>query len=208
MKILAFDRELAAWSAEMAGALASDDLPAQAPAACAVITDSATLRPREPMFVPDFARGWQLMVAPALTVQRLGKWIAPRFASRYVGDFRLCVRLLPPDGAYPLGALETNFDGALAWGRPRPAEELRAGGFLTLSASLSADPAIQHELTLRWADMRFDETIALASRYMTLKTGDVIIPCRTPLLFPVLTGTRLCVTAAGDADPDINLKIK
>lgn len=206
MKILAFERDYGDWTEAMAQALACDSVPAEAPVASAVITDSATLRPHEPLFVPDFARGWILMVQPALTVNRLGKWIAPRFARRYMGDFRLCARLMPPAGRSAAGALETSFDGALAWGYPRPAADV-FDRELTVTASLDdGSPAM--EVTLRWEDLRLEESVALASRYMTLKTGDVILPCRTPLCFPAIAGTRLSASYGLSAEPDLNLKIK
>lgn len=206
MKILAFDRFPAASDSAMERLTGGGTIaPGEAPA-CTVITDSATLRPHEPLFVPDFAEGWVLEVLPSVTVERLGKWIAPRFARRYFGDFRLCARLLPPSGSVPASALETNFDGALAWGRPHSAQELYDTE-LSVSASLS-DGSCRHVFTFGWKELHAEETLALASRYMTLKTGDVIIPCRTSLRFPAVAGTRLQVSLGSADTLDINLKIK
>ena len=53
------------------------------------------------------------------------------------------------------------------------------------------------ELTLGSDNMLIDETIALVSRYMMLKTGDVILPCRSGLHVKAAIGERLTATLNG-----------
>ena len=209
MKILTFDRLNTQWGRELEEALAADIPCAAAAVGCSVITDSATLRPHEPLFVPDYARGWMLEVQPAITVERLGKWIAPRFAKRYFGDFLLCVRLVTPEGAMPGNALELNADGALALGMRVPVAVVAdSGSPVCVEATLTPGDAAPLTLDLAWEDLHAEELLALASRYMTMKTGDIIIPCRTALRFPASVGTRLTVTCSGFDAPAVNLKIK
>ena len=54
--------------------------------------------------------------------------------------------------------------------------------------------------------LHMDDTVALASRFMMLKTGDIIVPCRTPLHVTPVPGTRVSATLNGV--PVIDLKIR
>jgi hypothetical protein len=130
MKIFRIDRPLQQWPDAATKALLSSDeatlncLPAR------LIADSAVNRNDRPAFVPDFAReGWQVEVRPAIHIGRLGKYIAPRFAYRYVDQISLVAILTPTEqtrrqnqlaDVNPLSALYDSFDGALTAGLPFP----------------------------------------------------------------------------------------
>ena len=51
-----------------------------------------------------------------------------------------------------------------------------------------------------------DSTIALASRFMTLRTGDIISLCRTPLRTEPVVGSSLTATLNGREI--LNLKLR
>lgn len=202
MKILAVERMAGEWPSEAASALFSAEVANPGCLAVTLMTDSAAVRRGMPMFIADFATEWELEVLPFLSIGRLGKSIPPRFAGRYIDGCGLAVRAVPPltssSGCVP-GALAVNFDGALAPGEKLPVEqlcqdvvEIEAEGFG--SVRLCRD------------DMRVDETVSLISRYMMLKTGDIILPCRTGLRVPVGLDTRLDCRLNGLQA--ISLKIK
>lgn len=161
-----------------------------------LIADSAVVRRGMPLFVPDFAMDWVLEIVPAVVICRLGKSIPVRFAHRYYREIGVMGRLVPKDGL-PEGALACGFDGALCM-----------GGFYGLPDdgvwSVIVDG--KEELTLGREELGIDECVALVSRYMMLKTGDIIIPCRTGLRVGVELGIRVAATLNGEKA--MGLKIK
>ena len=120
MKIFRVNRRVGEWPREAEEALRT---PYGAPLRALdvnVLADSAANRNNRPMFVPDFAReGWVVEVLPAVRIGRLGKFIAPRFAHRYIQDILLTAFLHQPDGD-PVAPLACLFDGALTLGDPIP----------------------------------------------------------------------------------------
>ena len=125
--------------------------------------DSSLLNGRKPMFRPDWTN--ELSVTPCLIVRisRLGKEIAPRFAERY----------------YDALALGADFTALDAW---REAVEsgaswTRAIAFdysLAIGAWLEKAEDIQAAREQREWLMTVEEAIAEASRYMTIRQGDLI----------------------------------
>lgn len=201
MKALAVERGFGIWNAEASAAVYSDRVAQPWCLPVTLLTDSAFVRKGMPLFVPDFAMGWELEIVPCLTVCRLGKTIPARFARRYLGEIGLVGRLLPPEaeaGSATLTALASNFDGALCLGERFAIDGTDAGITISLDGV--------GEISLSAEDMNLENTIALLSRYMILKTGDLILPCRTGLRVSARPGAK--VKATLDGKPALNLKIK
>jgi len=195
MKILAVERTWNEWSLSPE---ATDGyaIPSPLPMPVSIATDSALVRPGMPMFLPDFTRGWQLHIYPYIVTDHLGKSIPARFAHRYYKGIGLAARLLPPAESGSrrsfLNALTSNFDGAIAPGIPDvPAYDPGDAPTLTIRAN-GGEP-----LTLDHATLHADESIALISRYMTLKTGDMILLCDTGITVPAEPDTTLDATLNG-----------
>ncbi|MDY4810718.1 MAG: hypothetical protein SO168_01440 [Muribaculaceae bacterium] len=255
MKIFRVNRRVGEWPREAEEALRT---PYGAPLRALdvnVLADSAANRNNRPMFVPDFAReGWVVEVLPAVRIGRLGKFIAPRFAHRYIQDILLTAFLHQPDGD-PVAPLACLFDGALTLGDPIPnsafcnphsseassadaAAIYRAPttGTLHIEASLAplshgaASPASDAAPISRGAAadaatiiadvdieaLRLPETIALLSRYCTLKSGDLILPASAAITFPALLNHQLtaactapsCTASATTAAPCLMTRLK
>lgn len=255
MKIFRVNRRVGEWPREAEEALRT---PYGAPLRALdinVLADSAANRNNRPMFVPDFAReGWVVEVLPAVRIGRLGKFIAPRFAHRYIQDILLTAFLHQPDGD-PVAPLACLFDGALTLGDPIPnsafcnphsseassadaAAIYRAPttGTLHIEASLAplshgaASPASGAAPISRGAAadaatiiadvdieaLRLPETIALLSRYCTLKSGDLILPASAAITFPALLNHQLtaactapsCTASATTAAPCLITRLK
>lgn len=202
MKTIVFHCPLGSWFPGFESALGADRVADPCSIPCTVIADSANVRPRTPLFVPDFAGEWRLRVAVAAVVGRLGKSIEPRFAYRYVAGVRF-VAMLMPGADVSASGIAASFDGALALGPELETDEADCPSVDVVHPSL---PAGRANVALPPLRPLFDSAIALASRYMTLKTGDLIIP---GFLEPEVSpeqDTRLMVSRA-----DINvldLKIK
>lgn len=255
MKIFRVNRRVGEWPRKAEEALRT---PYGAPLRALdvnVLADSAANRNNRPMFVPDFAReGWVVEVLPAVRIGRLGKFIAPRFAHRYIQDILLTAFLHQPDGD-PVAPLACLFDGALTLGDPIPNSALcnphsseassadaaaiyRAPttGTLHIEASLAplshgaASPASDAAPISRGAAadaatiiadvdieaLRLPETIALLSRYCTLKSGDLILPASAAITFPALLNHQLtaactapsCTASATTAAPCLITRLK
>ncbi len=157
--------------------------------ACTLLTDSAVVRPRTPLFLPDFAaEGWTLEVVPVAVVSRLGKWIEPRFARRYCEKAGVAVRLVPEEGL-PANAFAANFDGAFA-----PCGEMTDLPAAEEPWQLSCgDVAVE----ISPGQLHLDDSLALCSRYMMLKTGDMIVPCRTGLRIAPRVGDTVATSLNG-----------
>lgn len=197
MKIIAAERPWNQWPETAEEALESSDAPHPSCLHTTLATDSATVRLGMPMFIPDFATGWMLEFVPAVIIKRLGKWIEPRFASRYYTDATVVARLLPSGGEAPCGAFAVNFDGAMAPGKHMP---VPADGSFTICVD-GAD-----EMTFAPQELHIDDTVALASRFMMLKTGDIILPCRTPLHVAPVVGSRVSVSLNGETALDLKIR--
>lgn len=201
MKILAVERMAGCWPSEATAALESEQLVEPACIPLTLMADSAMVRRGMPMFIPDFALEWELEAMPYFTVGRLGKSIPPRFAHRYIDGWGVALRAVPQGKAYSAealpGALAVGFDGAFA-----PGVKLPYAG----QADAVIDVAGVGNVCLSTSDMRIEDTLALISRYMMLKTGDMILPCHTGLRVPVKLDT--CVECTLNGVPAITLKIK
>lgn len=208
MKVLAVERMPGALPVSVAEAVSCSEVVEPSCLPVSLLTDSALVRVGMPLFLPDFACGWMLEFAPYVTIGRLGKWIAPRFARRYIDGFGVAARLTEPrlDGWHggircPSGALPANFDGALAPGRKFPAcDSFLQGGAFDISVGGVG------EINLAHGDMCVEEIISYVSRFMTLKTGDMILPCTTSLAVPAVAGSVFECLLNGQ--PALKIKVK
>lgn len=138
-----------------------------------LMADSTLLANDKPFFIPDFAPEFAMRPALAIRIGRLGKNIAPRFAHRYYETAAACAVVTPMGiESDNLDARHTAFDGALMLGKGFPLNEICASGGLTVTTTLSEQPAIA---TPTVSTEKIDATIAEASQYFTLKMGDIIV---------------------------------
>ena len=151
----------------------------------AVLTDSALVITPKPVFVPEVAAGYSLAVCPAVRISRLGKYIAPRFATRYFSEIAPVVRLLPDGDPYPASGLLIAGDCMAAEGSFsawNPGDRLE----IVISGTLMPEPL---RLEITQESLMMNETIASVSRFMTLKNGDLIAPCSIKV--PITDSTKL-----------------
>lgn len=210
MKIFRIDRDIADWPEEAATALLSPEAAPLGVLPARLVADSAVIRNNRPVFIPDFARErWMVDVRPAVHIGRLGKFISRRFAERYVEGFSLvaCVR---PDGGSLPDALTDSFDGAVTVGEMIPVPD---NGQVTLRVAYTPLPvrggrqdAVTEEKSVEidMQTLRISDTVALLSRYATLKSGDLILPASVGLTFPV----RLDYSLTGEVDGRVVLSLR
>ena len=158
--------------------------------------DSAILRDGKPFFLPDFSQEVHYETEVVVHICRLGKHIAPRFASRYYDAVTVGIDFTARDlqrRFRELGhpwELSKGFDNSAAIGEFVPLSS--AGGDVqNLNFRLDIDgQTVQQGCT---ADMLFrvDDILSYVSRFMTLKMGDLLFTGTPAGVGPVAVGQHL-----------------
>lgn len=167
--------------------------------------DSAIVLPGRPLFLPDFSKHWKASVAVAVKICRLGKSIPEKFAARYYDEVSLTVRLEPTELMKKLRAsgepdcLASAFDNCVQLGRWLPAEEVLGKDEISIECG-------ETTIELSREAIATDKAIAAVSKYMTLRTGDIVCPAETGIEMPVEIGTT--VTAGIDGKECVSMRVK
>ncbi|MDL2309879.1 fumarylacetoacetate hydrolase family protein [Parabacteroides sp. OttesenSCG-928-B22] len=141
-------------------------------------SDSSLLKDGKPFFIPDFSSQIEYETELVVRINRLGKNIAERFASRYYDEVTVGIDFTARDLQRDFRAkglpweLSKAFDHSAVIGEFVPL--LEAGDINNLSFHLEINGnSVQSGNT---SDMLFkvDQLIAYVSRFMTLKIGDLI----------------------------------
>lgn len=158
--------------------------------------DSALLKDGKPFFLPDFSNEIHYEAEVVVHICRLGKHIAPRFAHRYYDAVTVGIDFTARDLQRAFRAagnpweLSKGFDNSAAIGTFVPLEQL-GKDVQHLNFRLEIDGnKVQEGHT---ADMLFrvDDIIAYASRFMTLKMGDLLFTGTPAGVGPVSIGQHL-----------------
>ncbi|MCM1293688.1 MAG: fumarylacetoacetate hydrolase family protein [Bacteroides sp.] len=164
------------------------------PPAITVMADSAITPPGRPVFLPDFSQQWSAEFYLCVKVSRLGKDIAPKFASRYFESVTVAMRLVPDtllmelaEAERPEGAAVI-FDNALTLGQWIGADELTDETTITVGDATQSIGSVK-EIAV--------ETIAAVSAYCTLKTGDLLLAIRPADRISVQAGMALTASIDG-----------
>ena len=140
--------------------------------------DSALLKDGKPFFIPDFSEEVHYETLDAVRIDRLGKNIAERFAHRYYAEVTVGIDFTARDLQRKLRAqglpweISKSFDNSAVIGIFVPLEDVGDINRLPFHLEINGKP-VQAGNT---ADMLFsvDKVIAYASRFFTLKMGDLI----------------------------------
>lgn len=142
-----------------------------------LVADSAAVPWRKPCFVPDFADDFRLRPVVAVRIDRLGKGIAPKFASRYYNmaafGYSLhaddLLRRLAAAGQPQTAAL--SFDGSLCLGPWQTFAEIAQQVSAGVTCHIGTD-----ETLLRFPELAdiTARAISFLSNTYTLKTGDIL----------------------------------
>lgn len=140
--------------------------------------DSSLLRKNRPFFIPSFSNDLHHEVELVLKIDRLGKNISKKFASRYYNSVGLGIDFTARDLQTKLKAKGLPWEKAKAFDSSAVISDL----FIPLS---ELDPVnIDFHLNINESTRQkgnsnqmlfaFDELIEHVSKYFTLKTGDLI----------------------------------
>ena len=157
--------------------------------------DSALLRENKPFFIPDFSKQVEYEVELVVRINRLGKNISEKFASRYYEEVALGVDFTARDLQQRQRALGEPWEIAKAFDNSAVISD-----FIPLSTLANAE-GISFSLSKNGVevqrgntqDMLFsvNQIIAYVSRFFTLKIGDLIYTGTPAGVGPVVMGDYL-----------------
>lgn len=140
--------------------------------------DSALLRENRPFFIPKFSDRIEHEIEIVVKIDRLGKNIAPRFAYRYYSEIALGVDFTARDlqnRCKQTGEpweIAKAFDNSAVISDFIPLSEV--GDINNINFKLLKNGELKQAGNTKDMIFKVDEIIAMASRYFTLKIGDLI----------------------------------
>lgn len=157
--------------------------------------DSAILKDGKPFFIPDFSNEVHYETELVVRINRLGKNIAPRFASRYYDAVTVGIDFTARDlqrkfrEAGNPWELSKGFDSSAAIGTFVSVERFKDIQCLDFHLDIDGQ-TVQRGYT---GDMLFkiDDIIAYVSRFVTLKIGDLLFTGTPAGVGPVSIGQHL-----------------
>ena len=144
-------------------------------------------------------------MAVAVKICRLGKSIPEKFASRYYDEVSLTVRLEPTEMLTALrisgepDCLASAFDNSVQLGTWLPAAEVLGKEEISIECG-------ELRIALTRDELATDRAIAAISKYITLRTGDIVCPAATGIEIPVEVGTT--ITAGIDGKECVSMRVK
>ncbi|MFI3239001.1 MAG: fumarylacetoacetate hydrolase family protein [Bacteroidales bacterium] len=133
-----------------------------------IVPDSAILKDGKPFFVPSFAEQFQFNTHLIVKIDRLGKNISKRFASRYYSQYSVGLTVTA-HGEELSGAMVNAFDSSAIMGDFIAKEAADSGVIETY-----IDDKLIHSLDTSTMCNDIDAIIEHISKYFTLKIGDII----------------------------------
>ena len=157
--------------------------------------DSALLRNNDPFFLPDFAQSFHHEVEIVVRINRLGKNIEERFASRYYDEIALGIDFTARDLQEELRGKglpwekAKAFDGSAVLSPFVSKEQYSDLNNLNFHLDINGETRQQGNT----ANMIFsiDQIISHVSKYFTLKIGDLIYTGTPEGVGPVAINDRL-----------------
>lgn len=198
MKIICIARNYRAHITEFDG---REDIPAEPQ--FFMKPDTALLRNNDPFYVPDFSRRVDYECELVVRINRVGRHIALKFAHRYYDEVGLGIDFTARDIQSEVIAKGLPWEICKAFDRSAAVSP----EFLKLSETGGGIQNLRFELYLNGelrqsgytGDMIFtvDELISYVSRFVTLKTGDLIFTGTPVGVGPVAPGDRLTASLEG-----------
>jgi 2-keto-4-pentenoate hydratase/2-oxohepta-3-ene-1,7-dioic acid hydratase in catechol pathway len=157
--------------------------------------DSAILKKNKPFFLPDFSNDLQFEAELVLRISKLGKGISKGYAHRYFDAITVGIDFTARDlqKKFSLAGepwdLSKTFDGSAPLGEFISKEKLRDLSDISFYLDVNGE----RRQTGNSSEMifSFGDIIAYASRFYTLKTGDMIFTGTPAGVGPVKKGDNL-----------------
>ena len=173
---------------------------------CYLMADSSILYTGRPFFVPDFAA--RFVACPSIIVRtgRLGKCIAPKFASRYWDAYTAGFSVQAVnDSDARTGALDRAFDGAAIvgdWVAVPAGEDVTR---VPVEFQINGETVSQHSLSQMRVPL--DELVSLVSTHCSIKMGDMIFTGDAGSRHDLVPGDHLSAMIAGQQVLDVKVRL-
>ncbi|MCH5331878.1 MAG: fumarylacetoacetate hydrolase family protein [Alistipes sp.] len=213
MKIICMARNYPQHAAEMSGTgVVADSGSNAVPPAFFIKPDTALLRNNDPFYIPDFSQQVDYECEMVVRIDRMGKSISRRFARRYYNEVGLGIDFTARDIQRMSAAAGMPWTTAKCFDRSAAVSPVFipladvGGNADDLHFELCVDGEVRQRGST--ADMIYgvDEIIEYVSRFMTLRTGDLIFTGTPAGVGPVRRGNNLKATLEGRLLFDFDIK--
>jgi 2-keto-4-pentenoate hydratase/2-oxohepta-3-ene-1,7-dioic acid hydratase in catechol pathway len=205
MKIICIGRNYAEHAAELGNPKTESPLFFLKP-------DSAILTKKHAFYLPDWTDDMHYEVEVVIKINRLGKAIDKKFANRYYSEIGLGIDFTARDVQTELKAnghpweKAKAFDGsAVVSEKFIPLEEL-GGDVQNINFDLSLNNSLVQKGNTRDMIFSVDDLIVYLSKYMTIKTGDLIFTGTPAGVGAVESGDLL--TGSLEGNPMLSVRIR
>ena len=167
-----------------------------------IIPDSAILHSGKPFFVPSFSSKWKYEISIAFRNTRLGKNIAEKFANRYYDAFTIVAKTIPCDIVESSSsAITYAFDGSFILGEWIEIDAIKSLESISITIGNKTE-------TISISQLEIDKTIALLSKYLTLKIGDIITPAHLSIEGDIMIDNTVNASIENINENCLKLKFK
>lgn len=174
--------------------------------------DTALLRNNDPFYIPSFSREVHYECELVVRIERVGRAVSERFAHRYYSSVGLGIDFTARDLQREAIAAGLPWERAKAFDRSAalspefiPLTEL-GGDVQRLEFSLEVNGEVRQRGDTSQMLFGVDRLIACVSRYMTLRTGDLLYTGTPAGVGPVRPGDNLRATLAGRKLLDFDIR--
>lgn len=188
MKIICIGRNYASHAKELNNPVPKEPVIFMKP-------DSSIIRKNQPFFMPDFSKDVHHEVELVVKINKLGKYIAKKFAHKYYNEIGIGIDFTARDVQSKMK------EKGLPWEKAKGFDGSAPLGKFLPKATFNDVNDIKFHLTVNnklvqtgnSKDMLFniDEIIEHVSKYFTLKIGDLIYTGTPEGVGPVKAGDRL-----------------
>ncbi len=141
--------------------------------------DTAVLPPRNPLYLPEFAREFHYEVELIVKISKMGKHIAPEFAPRYYDEIGLGLDITARDLQAKLKAKGLPWEKAKAFDNsavvsPKFLPKTQFEDLNNIQFSLQRNDKVVQKGNTAEMLWKIDTLISYISTFFTLKKGDLI----------------------------------
>ncbi len=172
--------------------------------------DSAIIKNNKPFFIPDYGSAIDYEAELVLSICKVGRSIAPRFAHRYFDKLTVGIDFTARDLQLSLSneimpwSISKGFDGSAPLGKFITVSSLNNVDNISFSLEKNGE-TVQSSSSSNMI-FNFADIIAYVSRFFTLKTGDLIFTGTPAGAGPVNKNDRLTAYLEGKKVLDFNVK--
>lgn len=172
--------------------------------------DSSIIKNNKPFFYPDFTKDLQYELEVVLKINRLGRSISEKFAHRYFDEIGLGVDFTARDLQRQCKDKGMPWEIAKAFDGSAPISEFvskeKFADLKNMKFRLEKNDEIVQRGSTSDLIFNFDRIISYVSKFVTLRTGDLIFTGTPVGVGPVKIGDRLKGYLEDELMLDFNIK--